>query len=333
MKPGRLGVYLTAAATAFGVALIPQPGASAAATDCTYTHSGLVPLNDLGTGTYNGLTGGLYPNGSNVRPTAHTNAGVDIAQNQVLPRNASGQVDLVNGKVVLISIGMSNTTQEFQKFIATSKAYANLNGKLVIVDGAQGGKDASAWANSADATWSVLATRLSSAGVTPAQVQAVWLKEQYVGDNLGAFPQGAQNLRDSLASILRNARTNYPNLALGYVASRIYTYDPARSAGAYQQGWAVKKLIQDQINGASDLTYGPGGVAPWLSWGPYMWADGLGADGVAGGTPGRSDGLEWACSDLVTDRVHPSATGQQKVANMLLNQLSTDPTSTPWFNK
>ncbi|MGR6975088.1 hypothetical protein ACU639_36885 [Streptomyces cynarae] len=331
MKYGRLGACLTAAATALGVALIPQPASAAA--DCTYTYSGQVPLDDLGTGTYSGLTGGLYPGGSNVRPAAHTNAGMSLAQNQVLPRNASGQVDLANGKVVLISIGMSNTTQEFQKFIAASKTYANLNGKLVIVDGAQGGQDASAWADPTNTTWSVLANRLANAGVSAAQVQAVWLKEQYVGDNLGAFPQGAVNLRDSLAAIARNARAKYPNLALGYVSSRIYTYDRTRSAGAYQQGWAVKKLIQDQINGASDLTYGTGGVAPWLSWGPYLWADGLGADRVAGGTPGRSDGLEWACSDLEADGVHPSATGEQKVADMLLKQFSTDPTAAPWFNK
>ncbi|MFF4550057.1 hypothetical protein [Streptomyces sp. NPDC001435] len=331
MKTGRLGVGLTVAVTALVAALIPQPASAAA--DCTYTYSGQVPLDDLGTGTYNGLTGGLYPGGSNVRPTAHTNAGVSIAQNQVLPRNASGQVDLVNGKVVLISIGMSNTTQEFQKFISTAKAYANLNDRLVIVDGAQGGQDANAWADPSNNTWSVLAGRLSNAGVTAAQVQAVWLKEQYVGDSLGSFPTGTQNLRNSLASILRNARSKYSNLALGYVASRIYTYDPARSAGAYQQGWAVKKLIQDQINGASDLTYGTGGVAPWISWGPYMWADGLGSDRVAGGTPGRGDGLEWKCSDLESDGVHPSSTGEQKVASMLLKQLSSDPTSTPWFNK
>ncbi|GGY83546.1 hypothetical protein [Streptomyces omiyaensis] len=330
-KTGRLGAYLTAAVTAVGIALVPQPAGAAA--DCTYTSSGLVPLNDLGTGTYNGLTGGLYPGGSNVRPAAHTAAGADLAQNAVLPRNAAGQVDPVNGKVVLVSIGMSNTTQEFQKFIAATKTYGNLSDKLVVVDGAQGGKDASAWANPSDATWSVLASRLSNAKVTPAQVQAVWLKEQFVGDNLGAFPQGAQNLRNALASIARNARAKYPNLALGYVASRIYTYNQARSAGAYQQGWAVKKLIQDQINGAPDLAHGPGGVAPWLSWGPYLWADGLGADGVAGGAPGRGDGLEWACSDLESDGVHPSASGEQKVANLVLDQLSTDPTSTPWFNQ
>lgn len=332
MKTTRTAAFVTAAATAVALALIPQTAASAPPADCTYTKSGLVPLNDLGTGTYQGLTGGLYPGGSNTRPAAHNTAGENIANNQVLPRNAAGAVDLVNGKVVLISIGMSNTTQEFQKFIQTAGGYANLNSKLVFVDGAQGGKDANAWADPANTTWSVLASRLSAAGVTPAQVQAVWLKEQLVGDNLGTFPAGADALAETLGTITRNARANYPNLALGYVASRIYTYNPVRSAGAYHQGWAVKKLIQNQINGASNLTYGPGGVAPWLSWGPYLWADGLGADGVAGGTPGRSDGLEWACTDLVSDRVHPSATGQQKVANLILNQFSTDSTTTPWFN-
>ncbi|MFD0571929.1 hypothetical protein ACFQ0T_25290 [Kitasatospora gansuensis] len=272
---------LTTAATALAVALVPQPAPAAPPTDCTYTHSGLVPLNDLGTGSYQGVMGGLYPGGSNSRPSAHNSAGVNLAQNQVLPRNAAYQVDLVNGKVVLISIGMSNTTQEFQKFIQTTAGYANLNSHLVLVDGAQGGKDASSWANPADATWSVLATRLSAAGVTATQVQAVWLKEQFVGDNLGAFPAGADNLRNALANIVRNGRAKYPNLAVGYLASRIYTYNPLRSAGAYQQGFAVKKLIQDQINGDTTLSYGTGGVAPWLSWGPYMWADGLGSDGVA----------------------------------------------------
>ncbi|MCB5165705.1 hypothetical protein LG634_12770 [Streptomyces bambusae] len=327
----RMLAALTTAATAVALALVPHPAASAP-TDCSFTSSGLVPLNDLGTGTYQGIQGGLYPNGSNSRPAAHESAGQNLAQNAVLPRNAAGQVDLVNGKIVLISIGMSNTTQEFQKFISTVGTWGGKNPKLVLVDGAQGGKDASTWANPNDATWSVLATRLSNAGVTPAQVQAVWLKEQFVGDNLGAFPAGAHTLRNALADIVRNGRAKYPNLAVGYVASRIYTYNPVRSAGAYQQGFAVKKLIQDQINGDSTLSYGAGGVAPWLSWGPYLWADGLGSDNVVGGTPGRSDGLEWKCTDLQSDRVHPSTAGQQKVADLMLAQFSTDPTATPWFN-
>ncbi|MCX5199500.1 hypothetical protein OOK31_37455 [Streptomyces sp. NBC_00249] len=320
-----------AVAALMGGALALVPQTAGAAANCAHTSTGLVPLTDLGTGTYQGAQGGLYPGGTNTRPSAHHTAGVNLAQNQVLPRNAAGQVDLVNGKVVLISIGMSNTTQEFQKFVQTAGQYSGLSSKLVLVDGAQGGKDASAWADPSNTTWSVLAGRLSAAGVTPAQVQAVWLKEQFVGDSLGAFPAGSQNLRNALANIVRNARTKYGNLSLGYVASRIYTYDPARSAGAYQQGFAVKKLIQDQINGDPTLSYGAGGVAPWLSWGPYLWADGLGPDGVAGGTPGRSDGLEWKCSDLEGDGVHPGPAGEQKVADLMLAQFSTDATTTPWF--
>lgn len=64
-------------------------------------------------------------------------------------------------------------------------------------------------------------------------------------------------------------------------------------------------------------------VAPWLAWGPYLWAD---------GTAARSDGFTWLCSDLESDYTHPSATGGVvKVARQLLAFFKTDPTATPWF--
>ena len=66
-------------------------------------------------------------------------------------------------------------------------------------------------------------------------------------------------------------------------------------------------------------------VAPYLCWGPYLWADGLNP---------RSDGFTWACSDvLATDFTHPSSTGIGKVADQLLAFFKTDPTATPWFLK
>lgn len=39
--------------------------------DCTLTSTGKTPLNDLGAATYLGAMGGLYPNGTNIRPSAH----------------------------------------------------------------------------------------------------------------------------------------------------------------------------------------------------------------------------------------------------------------------
>ena len=53
-----------------------------------------------------------------------------------------------------------------------------------------------------------------------------------------------------------------------------------------------------------------------MSWGPYLWADGLGSDRVVGGIPGRRDGLEWRCSDFNSDGIHPSASGRQRVSTI-----------------
>lgn len=180
----------------------------------------------------------------------------------------------------------------------------------------------------------MLANRLTQAGVAPAQVQVVWLKEQIAGDNLGAFPGGAQNLRDLLRTIVTIARTKYPNLRIAYLSSRSYgDYSGAlRGTGAYEQAFDVKWLIQDQINGDTRLGYGDTGAAPWLSWSTYLWADGLGTDDRTGGIPGRRDGLEWQCSDYQSDGVHPSAGGPSKIAAMLMRFLKADTTSTPWFS-
>ncbi|MEO5802979.1 MAG: hypothetical protein ABIR24_05580, partial [Verrucomicrobiota bacterium] len=59
--------------------LVAPPLWRASAADCTRTNMGLVPLNDLGTNTYNGAEGGLYPGGSNMRPAAHETAGIQEA--------------------------------------------------------------------------------------------------------------------------------------------------------------------------------------------------------------------------------------------------------------
>ena len=324
------------AASAVGALLVGTPAATgpALAADCTRTHTGRVPITDLGAGTYLGIQGGLYPGGVNTRPATHDQAGVNLATNVVVPRDASGQPDPAGGKTVLLSIGMSNTTQEFQRFIQVAADVPGKDPHLVIVDGAQGGKDAVAWSAPGSTTWTVVAQRLAAAGVTARQVQAVWLKQQISGDALGTFPAGAQTLRDRLRDIVTIARSKYPNLRIAHLSSRTYgDYNgPTRGKGAYEQAFAVKLLVANQMAGDPRLKYtGSDAVAPWLAWGPYLWADGLGSDDVPGGAPGRSDGLEWACSDYQSDGIHPSASGKDKVANMLVAFHTSDTSAVPWF--
>jgi PKD domain len=306
--------------------------------DCSLTSTGNVPLNDLGPGSYEGFPGGLYPGGSNMPPAAHAAAALAIATDQIKPLNTLGNPDPVNGKIVMLSIGMSNATQEFaSKGSLTFKARADAdpakNPQLVIVDGAQSNRDAPAWINPHALTWSVVNIRLFASGVTPKQVQVAWLKEALVHpSDYGAFPAHAQALQADLEIILRNLKINFPNIKIAYLSTRTraYTNAPTESPEpfAYETGFAVKWTIQDQIHGAGNLNFDPAHgavVAPISLWGPYIWADGLNA---------RSDGFTWFCSDLEFDFTHPTASGGvPKVADQLLAFFKTDPTATPWFLK
>lgn len=285
-----------------------------------------MPINDLATGFYQGYQGGLYPNGINQPPSSHLSDGLAMAA-QVVPLNAAGTIDLINGRIVLLSIGMSNTTQEFSTFKSIADTSSVKNPKLTIVDGAQGGQTAATIANPSANFWTVVDQRLTTAGVTRQQVQIAWVKEADASPT-AAFPRHAQVLDSEFVLISRNLKSFYPNIKIAYWSSRIYagyaTTNLNPEPYAYESGFAVKWTLTRQINGDTALTYsGANPRSPWLAWGPYLWADGL--------TP-RSDGLIWLCDDFVpSDRTHPSPSGRLKVAQLLMNFFTTDTTAKAWF--
>lgn len=328
--------------TLIAACLALAPGRRAAA------DTGLVPLNDLGMGTYLGFQGGLYENGSNAVPADHHAAALTKAA-QVQPLDASGAPD-PGGRVVLLSVGMSNTTQEFcsggsgppcaaASFMGRAADDVDVNQTtLAIVNGAAGGQTAVTWDSPADANYDrVRDTRLVPAGLSEQQVQAVWMKVANAGPtvSLPAANADAYALEISMGNIVRALRVRYPNIKLVFVSTRIYagwattTLNP--EPYAYEYGFSAKWLIQAQVdqmrNGgvvvdarAGDLNYDTG--APWVGWSAYLWADGL--------TP-RSDGLTWLQSDLAADGTHPSASGVSKVGAMLLDAFKTSPYATCWF--
>ncbi|HEY3138494.1 MAG TPA: hypothetical protein VGL29_20895, partial [Blastocatellia bacterium] len=309
------------------------PAWRAAASDCAKTSTGMIPLTDLGSGFYQGKQGGLYPGGSNACPAAHAQAGLQIADS-IVPRKFSGKPK-AKGSIVLLSVGMSNTTQEFSSFKPLADVDPNKNPKLVIVDGAQGGMAANIITNPNDPKyqqfWQTVDDRLAQANVTPKQVQIAWVKQADIAPT-AHFPNDALALQQELEEIAHILVERFPNIKIAYYSSRIYAGYASTQLNpepfAYQSGFAVKWMIEKQINGSPDLNYDQslGEVkAPWLAWGPYLWADGL--------TP-RSDGLTWACSQYVDDGTHPAAGAggaREKVAHMLLDFFKSDSTSTPWF--
>jgi hypothetical protein len=104
------------------------------------------PLNDLSgeeylrmDGTPTGAYGGLYPQGSNARPPAHEAAGRRIAS-QVIPLDEAGNPDPQQGRIVMISVGMSNTAMEFLTFREVSQTDPRVNPRLSLANGAQPGQ-------------------------------------------------------------------------------------------------------------------------------------------------------------------------------------------------
>lgn len=299
---------------------------------------GLTPLTELGTATYKGETGGLYGDGRNEPPAAHLAAARKETAN-IRPLDAQGQPS-PNGKIVLLSIGMSNTTQEFSAFKKLADADPMKAPRMVLVDGAQGGQAAEQWTDpkgvkskAGERVWTTMETRLKDAGVTPRQVQVLWIKQALVGQGrFGEFPAHARKLEKDLATFLNIARERFPNLRIAYLSSRIYagyaTTQLNPEPYAYEGAFSVRWLIQAQIKGDPKLNFDPdkGAVqAPLLLWGPYLWAD---------GNKPRKDGLVWKRQDLVArDGTHPSIDGRKKVADLLLAFLKTDPLARTWFLK
>lgn len=286
------------------------------------------PLIDFGTSTYRGFKGGLYPDGTNQRTSSHHIAGVSIAQS-VKPLNTTGTVDETNGKVVWLSIGMSNTTQETQEFLTLMQTFSNKNPKLNLVDGAVGGEDINSINNPAANYWNTVNSRLVNVGFSPAQVQVIWFKEAEAQPADTSFATYPDALKIKYKAVMQILKSKFPNLKLCYLSDRIYAgYATSKlnpEPFAWYTGWTVKRVIADQISGDLALNYaGSNASAAWLSWGPYLWAKGASL---------RSDGLSWQPADYQSDGTHPSTSGRKKVAQMLLQFFSSDETTKPWFLK
>jgi hypothetical protein len=388
-------------------ALIAVSLASCATNYCSNIQN-LPPLVDLGPGqTYHGYEGGLYPGANNVRPAAHTAAGRKIAHS-IVPLDANGNPDPVNGKIVYTIMSVSNGYGMWHTgdtaiwhccnagipdpsvtFMTRANADPAKNPKLTVAYGFeyQLGSDKIDARDPNGNFYDSTDFALGEQGLTPLQVQIVWLfipaspswavapwhtRNMASPPDILSFPRDAEVTKQAWKEMIYAIRTRYPNVKLIYNSTKGYTYRPLmegvtdrfkdqirsltrrnapvrlrdvieaikavmRGPGDapggpiepwnHDTGWSVKWLIEDQINGDPSLNYDParGAVnAPWISWGPYFWTYG-------DGTPRAYDGFSWNCGDVYDDGLHLNHSGMYKEVSLLLAQMTSDPTATPWF--
>jgi hypothetical protein len=290
--------------------------------------TGFKPLTEMtADDRYKEQDGGLYGQGRNTPPPELQKA-AEAELVKIVPLDKDGK-PAADGTIGFISISMSNATQEFSAFKRIADRDAAKSPRVTIVDCAQGGQAMAEWVDAHARPWEVAQQRLSAAGVSPQQVQVAWVKLANKAPRGDLKEHGAKLQQDTTA-VVQNAKAKFPNLRIVYLGSRIYG---GYSGGmlnpepyAYEGAFVCRWLIQDQLKGSPALNHdaAKGPVkAPLLLWGPYFWGDGV--------TPRKSDGLVWRREDFGADGTHPTDSGREKVARMLLAFCKNDPLAKPWF--
>lgn len=232
------------------------------------------------------------------------------------PVGTAPDIQPINGRIVMASLGMSNAEQEFASFMSMVNAAEGINPDLYLVNMAYPmclGRHAKL----GGICWEErFPSKLAAAGVDPSEVQILWFKfydspRNYSGQVLHDWY--VQSIKDTLIAV----QFYLPNVKQIYISGRIYAgyADPSTTLGFEPAPWATGPAV--------DQVIGEGGDFHWLSWGPYLWADGL------SGRP--QDDLIWTCDDFESDGIHPSSSGEAKVGTLLLDYLSSDPYASQWF--
>jgi hypothetical protein len=295
------------------------------------------------------FAGTLYEN-SNLVPSDHASDGLTFAQ-QIQPLDAQGHPS-AKGKIVVISVGMSNWTIEWcsitrssctpNSFMVQAAKNPLVNHTtLVLVNCAKGGQSADRWVDNSFGNYTQCKQAIAMAGVSPLQVQVILYKNalEFPTQSLTAATRcsaiskvDACSYEHDLGTTARFVRSQFPNVKQMFLHSRIYggyaspgTLNP--EPYAYEYGFSTKWLIEAQVNQmrthqidptAGDLSYA---TVPWLAWGPYLWT---------AGPAKRSDGASWLPSEYIQDLTHPGEPGVLQVSNALL-QFYLSSEFSPWF--
>jgi hypothetical protein len=280
--------------------------------------AGLIASTDLAGGTYTDPEGGVHPGGLydtglNTRPPE-----IDAVRPTVTK---------VSNVIGVATLGGSTVSRISDSLLAAVKRDPLKNKWIKTANGGISARRMDAWADPGSVAWAEFAAVLKSAGIQPKQLRVVLVMDiQSAG--LGTFEGEVAQNATWMDSTVSNIHTKYPSVQIVYLTSHHYlgysALPPIQEPIGYWNAWSVQRVVRRRAGTAN----------PWTVVGAYVWGNGLGSDSVAGGVPGRSDGLELACADFenvgTNAGVHLSPTGAVKGTNDFMAFLHND-ASTIWY--
>jgi hypothetical protein len=285
-----------------------------------------VPINDLGTDTYMGAVGGLYPAGAN-SPSGQYAIDLHNASVSIVPLDTFGRVSNTKGKVVFLSLGSSTGGNNMKTLKAKTQGNPLTNPKLLLISGNNGSGNGSlnSIQNINDPYWAHVAQVVKGNKSSYRQAQVIYLETD---DSVKVFtwPERPIAVKNSIENCLRVIKQQFVNVKVVYVLGRTKTFGNLKlynkEPAPYFFGWACKWAIEDQINGVPGTEYtGSNAVAPMITWGFYQWAD---------STPRKTDGFYWVQSST-RDNLHASYSWQDTLATRFQKFLLTDQYASIWY--
>ncbi len=286
-----------------------------------------LPLNDLGTDTFFGYTGGLYPDGLNTPSGQYATDLLNISKS-IVPLDVFGRPSSAAlAKVIFISLGGSTGGKNMHALIEKTINNPATNSRLKLLACNEAGFDAylNAIADPDNIYWDHVSQVITGNSSTYKQVQVVYL-ETDDSTTKADFPARPLTIKKDIETCMRTLKHKFQNLKVVYLLARTRTFGkknlPNREPNPYFFGWACKWAIEDQINGVPGIEYkGDNAVAPIITWGFYQWA---------WTTPRKTDGFFWVPSES-SDGLHATPEGQDTLSRRFQNFLLTDKYAKKWY--
>jgi hypothetical protein len=237
-----------------------------------------------------------------------------------LVQRTAPAVTAVDGRIGVVCVGMSNGVQECGRWITQVNAAwrDDVAAHVRIVNCARGAHAIERWNDAAydSLLWDdCVQRRLPQAGLRVDQVRVIYHKaaNQFGapsgGGQLPPYPSASANYHvflRNLDTFAQRVRSSFPSAQAVYTTARSYggfvlAGSPRGEPQAYEEGHALNTWLE--------RTPSVDGV--WYGWGPYIWAPAC-ESGVT-----NASGVCYQRDDYVADGVHPSVSGELKIARMI----------------
>lgn len=237
--------------------------------------------------------------------------------------NGGPAVTAVDGVIGIVCVGMSNARQECEAYRrgVTQLWALEIAPAVRVANCAVGGHAIERWIDPSfdDVLWDdCIDRKIGQAGIRPEQVRVIYHKaaDQFTlgpgGAVLPTYPAAGSDYEAFIANLTAFAgrvAVELPAVTAVYTSSRSYggfANNPGRGEPlSYEEGHALNTWLSTHADVA--------GV--WYGWGAYLWAP----DCSVGETNGGA--VCYVRDDYVTDGVHPSPSGEAKIALLMHQRL------------